>query len=303
MVPPLVAVVGPTASGKSEWALAIAQTFNGEVIGADSRQVYRGMAIGTAQLGPARRGRVPHHLVGHTDPSERYNLVRFLAEARAAIAEIRSRQCLPILAGGTGQYVWALLEGWSVPEIEPNLELRSYMEARSIREGAGQLHADLIAIDPQAAQRIAPTNVRRVIRALEVHALTGKPISSWHESRDPLEALVVAPALEREDLGARIERRVDSMFARGFVDEVRALLKGGLDSKVSALESVGYPEVCRHLAGEITRVEMITAVKQATRKLARRQQRWFRRRDDRIHWLDHVEQALALVAVARTVQS
>lgn len=303
MDPPLVAVVGPTASGKSEWALAIAQTFNGEVIGADSRQVYRGMAIGTAQLGPVQRRRVPHHLVGHADPSERYNLVRFLAEARAAIAEIRSQRRLPVLAGGTGQYVWALLEGWSVPEIEPDLELRSHMEARSVREGAGQLHADLAAIDPQAAQRIAPANVRRVIRALEVFALTGKPISSWHESRDSLEALVVAPALERAQLDARIEKRVDSMFARGLIDEVRALLTGGLDSQASALESVGYPEVCRHLAGEITRVEAVTAVKQATRKLARRQQRWFRRSDERIHWLGHVEQALALVAVARTVQS
>ena len=303
MAPPLVAVVGPTASGKSEWALAIAQMFNGEVIGADSRQVYRGMAIGTAQLEPARREGVPHHLVGHVDPSERYNLVRFLVEARTAIAEVRSRQCLPVLAGGTGQYVWALLEGWSVPEIEPDLELRTRMEARSVSEGAARLHADLAAIDPQAAQRITPTNVRRVIRALEVYALTGQPISDWHESRDPIEALIVAPALARDEMDARIEKRVDSMFARGFVDEVRALLAGGLDSKVSALESVGYPEVCRHLAGGFNCVEAITAVKHATRKLARRQQRWFRRHDERIHWLGQVEQALALVAVVRTVKS
>ena len=303
MDPPLVAVVGPTASGKSEWALAIARAFNGEVIGADSRQVYRGMAIGTAQLEPVRCESVPHYLVGHVDPSERYNLVRFLAEARTAIAEVRSRRCLPVLAGGTGQYVWALLEGWSVPEVEPDLELRTRMEARSMREGAARLHADLAMIDPQAAQRITPTNVRRVIRALEVHALTGKPISDWHESRDPIEALIVAPALERDELDARIEKRVDSMFARGFVDEVRALLVGGLDSKVSALEGVGYPEVCRHLAGELNCVEAIAAVKQATRKLARRQQRWFRRHDERIHWLGQVEQALALVTVVRTVKS
>ena len=229
-------------------------------------------------------------------------MVRFLTEARSAIAEIRSRQRLPVLAGGTGQYMWALLEGWSVPEVEPDLELRSHMEARSAKEGVEQLHADLAAIDPRAAEGIAPTNVRRVIRALEVYAITGKPISDWHESRDPIEALIVAPVLEREELDDRIERRVDSMFAHGFINEVRALLARGVDSKVSALESVGYPEVCHHLAGELTRVEAITAVKQGTRKLARRQQRWFRRRDKRIHWLGQVEQALALVAVAGTVK-
>ena len=232
MDPPLVAVVGPTASGKSAWALAIAQTFDGEVVGADSRQVYRGMTVGTAQLGPTQRGGVSHHLVGHIDPSERYNLVRFLTEARSAIAEIRSRQRLPVLAGGTGQYMWALLEGWSVPEVEPDLELRSHMEARSAKEGVEQLHADLAAIDPRAAEGIAPTNVRRVIRALEVYAITGKPISDWHESRDPIEALIVAPVLEREELDDRIERRVDSMFAHGFINEVRALLARGVDSKV-----------------------------------------------------------------------
>ena len=295
---PLVAVVGPTASGKSVWAQAIAEMFGGEIIGADSRQVYRGMAVGTAQPSAAQRARVPHHLVGQAGPAERYHLVRFLAEARAALGEIRARGRLPVLAGGSGQYVWALLEGWSVPEVEPDLDLRARLEARAASDGAAALHAELAAVDPRAAERIAAANVRRVVRALEVHAATGRPISDWHEARDPIEALVIAPAVAPAELDERIAARVEGMFAEGFVDEVRALLEGGLAPEAAALESVGYREVCRHLAGEFTAVEVVEAVQQSTRQLARRQLRWFRPDDLRIHWLERVEQALALVTVA-----
>ena len=295
---PLVAVVGPTASGKSAWALAIAEAFGGEVVGADSRQVYAGMTIGTVQPSDAARARVRHHLIGHADPADRYNLVRFLAEARAAIEEIRSRGRLPVLVGGSGQYVWALLEGWSVPEVEPDLELRARLEGRASSEGAATLHADLESVDGRAAERIAATNVRRVIRALEVHAVTGRPISDWHEARDPMKALVVAPEVGLEQLDARIGARAKGMFEAGFVEEVRALLAGGVAPEVAAMESVGYREVCRHLAGELSEEETVEVVTQSTRQLARRQLRWFRPNDARIQWVAQVQQALALAAVA-----
>lgn len=292
--PPLIAVVGPTASGKSAWGLAIAEMVGGEVIGADSRQVYRGLDIGTAKPSRAARARVRHWCVDHVDPRERYHLARFLQEAEAAIAEIRAHGRRPVLVGGTGQYVWALLEGWDVPAVEPDSEFRRGLQQRAEREGAAALHGALAAVDPAAAARILPGNVRRVIRALEVYEKTGRPISSWHETRRPIPAVIVAPAVERAGIDARIEARVEEMFRAGLVGEVRSLLAEGLPPTAPGLESIGYREVCRHLAGELSPEETMAAVKQATRQLARRQWVWFRRDDRRIQWLASVGETPAL---------
>ncbi len=293
--PPLIAVVGPTASGKSVWGLALAEAGGGEIIGADSQQVYRGLDIGTAKPSAEARARVRHHLIDHVDPRERYHLVRFLREARAAIADVRGRGRRPVLVGGTGQYVRALLEGWSAPEVEPDMTLRAELTEQAARHGAAALHAELTAVDPVAATRIDSTNIRRVARALEVYRKTGRPISSWHDERAPLPAVIVAPLLDRTEIDVRVEKRVETMFALGLVEEVRALLTAGVPRDAPGLAGIGYREVVRHLAGEMTQEETVKAVKAATRKLVRRQLAWFRLDDPRIQWLSRVEEARALV--------
>lgn len=296
--PALIAVVGPTASGKSAWALAIAERLDGEIIGADSRQMYRGLDIGTAKPNRAARERVLHHCVDHVDPRERYHLARFLQEARAALADIRRRGRQPLLVGGSGQYVWALLEGWSVPPVAPDPALREALASRAEREGAAALHAELAASDPEAATRIPPGNLRRVIRALEVQQASSRPISSWHTARDPIPALIVAPQIEPAALEERVAARVDSMFAAGLVAEVEQLLANGLRHDAPGLESIGYREVVHHLRGELSMAETIVAVKHATQRLAQRQRNWFRRDDPRIRWTPCLETAQALAGAA-----
>ncbi len=295
MTDPLIAIIGPTASAKSAWALDLAEIFNGEIVGADSRQIYRGLDIGTAKPSAQDRARVPHHCIDHVDPSQRYHLARFLADATAAIADIRSRGRRPLLVGGTGQYVWALLEGWDVPPVPPDTDFRAALEARALDEGAAVLHAELALIDARAAQRIPSTNVRRVIRALEVHHLTGRPISSWHDARNPVSAVIVAPQVDRDVLDQRIDARVERMFADGLVEETRALIDAGLPRDAPGLESVGYREVVQHLGAELTLADAIAATQQATRRLARRQWTWFGLDDDRIHWRADVAEARTVI--------
>lgn len=295
--PPLLAVVGPTASGKTAWALDLAARSHGEVIGADSRQVYRGLDIGTAKPTPAQRRTVPHHCLDHVDPRRRYHLGRFLREARAAIADVRARGRRPILAGGTGQYVWALLEGWDVPEVAPDPALRAELEARAARDGASALHDHLRQIDPAAATAILPGNLRRVIRALEVQRATGRPISEWWAARDPIPAAIVAPAVDIPTLDARIDARVESMFAQGLVEETRALLDAGLPPDAPGLGSIGYRQVVAHLRGEVDRAAAIAETQQATRRLARRQRAWFRAADPRIAWAPTLDAALAQLPI------
>ena len=294
---PLIAVVGPTASGKSAWGLALAEALDGEIIGADSRQVYRGLDIGTAKPSATDRARVPHHCLDHVDPRERYHLARFLREAREAIDRIRARDRQPMVVGGTGQYVWALLEGWQVPDAPPDPAFRAEMAARVEREGAATLHAELAAVDPTAAQRILPGNVRRIVRALEVRRKTGRPISAWQEARAPIPAVVVAPLVERAALDARIAARVDAMFAAGLAAEVEGLLAAGTPRSAPGLGSIGYREVSAYIAGELSLEEAIAAVKRATRQLARRQAAWFRRDDPRIGWRRTLDEARAVVSV------
>jgi tRNA dimethylallyltransferase len=282
----LVAIVGPTASGKSTIATGLALRLGGEIVNADSRQVYRGMDIGTAKPTPADRRRVPHHLYDICEPTETYSLALYQREARAALDAVWARGSFAWLVGGTGQYVWALLEAWTVPEVPPDPVLRGTLSSIAETQGAETLHLRLRAIDPIAADAIDARNVRRVVRALEVFEHTGVPISQWQTKGAPdFEYLLFGIDVPLAELDERMDERVDLMFAEGFVAEVSALLAAGTPSDASSMSSIGYRQVVRHLAGELSLEEAVAETKRATRRLARRQAQWFRHDDPRITWV------------------
>lgn len=288
----LVAVVGPTAAGKSALALALAQRFGGEIVNADSRQIYRGMDVGTAKPSPETRALLPHHLYDIADPADAYSLALYRRDALSALDDIWSRGEFAWLVGGTGQYVWALLEAWQVPDVPPQGERRAELAALAEREGVETLHARLRAVDPEAADRIDARNVRRVIRALEVHEVTGRPITDWQTKGVPdFDFRVLGARCEEQELIWRINRRTEAMFAGGLVEETQALLDAGVPPDASALSSIGYAEAVRELRGDITREKAIELTKRATKRLARRQRQWFRPQDPRIAWADDVDGA------------
>jgi tRNA dimethylallyltransferase len=279
-------VVGPTASGKTALGIALARCFNGEIINADSRQFYRGMDIGTAKPTAQELSLAAHHLIDVVDPSEVCGLAWFLDHAHAAIRDIRARGRLPIVVGGTGQYVRAMLENWDVPRVPPNEELRRVLIARAERDGLPALVAELRASDPAAAARIDTRNIRRVVRALEVASARGRIVEP-PPKREPLgRVLVLGIHVERTELYRRIDARVDAMFAAGLVDEVRSLNARGFGCDLFAFSAIGYREVCGFLSGDLTLDEARDRTKTATHRLARTQAAWFRRSDPRITWLD-----------------
>ena len=234
----MLAVVGPTAVGKSALALELAETLGGEIVSADSRQVYRCMDVGTAKPSATDRARVPHHLVDVVDPDQEYSFALFLRQAAAAIRNIRARGRLPILAGGSGQYVWGLLEGWTPPSVPPDPDLRRRLEAQAQERGYAALHARLREIDPEAAARIDPRNVRRVVRALEVACAARRrgeahPASPRKKESPPFDSLVLGLYMDRQALYQRIDRRVDAMIEAGWLDEVRGAAPEGLHRRPS----------------------------------------------------------------------
>jgi tRNA dimethylallyltransferase len=282
----LVAIVGPTATGKSAAAVALAERLGGEIVNADSRQVYRGMDIGTAKPTSTDRRRVPHHLYDIADTGDGFSLALYIREARAALERIWARGSFAWLVGGSGQYVWALLEDWNVPEVPPDEGFRQRLRDRADREGADSLHERLRTVDPVAAGRIDRNNVRRVIRALEVHEKTGRPISDWQTRGSPeFEYLLYGMDLPNSDLEPRISERVHSMFESGLVGEVQSLLAAGVDPTAPAMSAIGYREVVQLLNGEMDKTAAREAVALATRRLVRRQRQWFRRDDPRIRWV------------------
>lgn len=292
----LIAVVGATATGKSDVAVALAQALGGEIVGADSRQVYRGMAIGTAQPPPEQLRAVPHHLIGNIAPDAAFGLASYLDLAKAAIADIRSRGRVAIVAGGTGQYVRALLEDWTVPRVPPDRALRAALAAEAHARGVEALHTRLAAVDPTAATAIHPNNMRRVIRALEVFAYTGRPISAQQRASRSL-AIVIGLALPRDTLYERIDRRVEAMYAAGLLDEVAALAAAGYGPHLPSMASIGYPEAWAAHAGDLDPAEAIRRTQLATHRLARQQHTWFRPDDARIAWLDAAEPWVAAQAI------
>lgn len=282
---PLIAVLGPTASGKSGLALKLAEAFSGEIVSADSRLLYRGMDIGTAKPTPKERARVRHHCIDVATPDAPYDLARWKAEATQAIADIRRRGRLPFLVGGTAQWTTALLDGWEPPSVAPDYEFRAAMEERGSNEGVEPLLAELAAHDAEAAARTGP-NLRRIIRALEVIRATGLPFSAQRgQSVKPYHDLRIGLSLPRDMLYARIDARVEAMLAAGLVDEVRALLEVGYDPSLPALSGIGYRQVAEYLRGETTLTVLSERIKQATHRYARHQMTWLRR-DRAIVWLD-----------------
>jgi tRNA dimethylallyltransferase len=275
---PLLAIVGPTAVGKTALAIALAQALGGEIVSADSRQVYRGMDIGTAKPTPAERTAAPHHLIDVVEPDEEFSLALYQELATAAIEEIAARGRLPLLAGGTGQYLAALLEGWRIPRVAPRPELRAALEREAKREGATALHARLALVDPAAAAAILPTNVRRVVRALEVYQLTGRPISEQQAKQPPpYRVRTLWLTLPPAELYARIDARVDAMVAAGLLDEVRGLVERGYSWELPAMSGLGYREFQPFFAGQASLADAITRLKFDTHAFARRQPAWFRR--------------------------
>lgn len=292
----LVAIVGPTASGKSSLALELAQKLGGEIVNADSRQLYRGMDIGTAKPSIEERALVPHHLFDIADADETYSLVRYQRDARAALEAIWAKGTVVWLVGGTGQYVWSLLENWQVPEVPPHDDLRARMQAEVDEHGHEILYKRLQEVDPVAAQVIDARNVRRVIRALEVFEVSGIPISEAQKKSDPdFEFMMLGLSMPREQLITRINKRVERMFEDGVVLEARALLEAGVPPKASALSSIGYSESVRYLQKDIKRDKAIELTKRATKKLSRRQAQWFRKEDPRIRWVESFEEAVTAV--------
>ncbi len=280
----VLAVVGPTASGKSGWALQLAEQLDGEIVSADSRQLYRRLNIGAAKPTDADRERVPHHCLDLRDPTEPISLAEYLAHARAAIADIQARGRLPVVVGGSGQYVWALLEGWQVPPAPPDQAFREHMTLEAEARGADALHQELSRIDPQAAAKIDHHNVRRIIRALEVYEATGRRISDWQRERQPIRFAAIAPAHERQALDRRINERTVAMFGAGLRDEVLSLLADGVPHDAPGFDAIGYREVLAQIRGELSLLDAIVAVASATKRFSRRQHAWFRVTDPRIRW-------------------
>jgi len=285
--PPLLAIVGPTAVGKSALALALARAFEGEIVNADSRQVYRHMDVGTAKPTPAQRDQVPHHLIDILDPDQEFSLALFLQLAQEAVRNIHGMGKLPMVVGGTGQYIWALLEDWKVPQVPPDPQLRRALESEELAGGQGTLHKRLQTLDPQGASSIDPRNIRRVVRALELHHVTGKlPSSLRMKGRPPYRHLVIGLTMPREALYQRIDQRVDRMLEQEFVSEVEGLLKLGYTPDLASMSSLGYREIASVLGREIDLVEATRRIKFATHGFTRRQYTWFRRGDSRIRWVD-----------------
>lgn len=284
----MVAIAGPTAVGKSALALWLAKRTGGEIVNGDSRQVYRCMDIGTAQPTPEERALVPHHLYNRIKPDWPYSLAEYQEEALDAIADIQRRGKVPFLVGGTGQYVWAVLEGWQVPRVEPDPGRRRELEARP----ASELYEELRRVDPQAAAAIHPHNRRRVVRALEVYYATGQPFSQLKKKAGAsLPALVIGLTTSRADLYRRIDARFEAMLAAGWLDEVRSLLFR-YPPDLPSFSSTGYRELARHLSGDYDLATALEKIKVAGHRLARHQYAWFRLSDPRIRWLDIREPAL-----------
>lgn len=280
---PLIAIVGPTAVGKSALALKLAEEFRGEIVSADSRQIYLGMDIGTAKPTSADRARVPHHLIDVVKPNEVFTLADFQRLAYALIAQIHARGKVPFLVGGSGLYVRAVLDGLTIPRVTPNPERRRELE----REDAQALYARLQQLDPHAATKIDPRNKRRVIRALEVCEATGQPISALQQLHPPdYRVLRIGLTMPRAQLYERINARVDRMIEEGLVEEVRALLAHGYSPDLPAMSGLGYRQIAAYLNGTLTREEAIRQLQRDTRRFVHHQYTWFRLDDPRIRWYD-----------------
>jgi tRNA dimethylallyltransferase len=293
----VIAVVGPTAVGKSDLAVALAGALGGEVVNADSMQLYTGMDIGTAKLAGHERGGVAHHLLDLWPVTRRAAVAEYQAVARAEIDRLLGAGRVPVLVGGSGLYVHAVLDDFAFPGTDP--QVRAGLEAQAEELGPGAMHARLAELDPVAAASILPSNGRRIVRALEVISLTGEPFTASLPGHDPHypQAVRIGLTADRAVLDERITRRVDAMWERGLVDEVRALEARGLREGVTASRALGYKQVLAFLAGECSEQEAREQTVRETKRFARRQESWFRR-DPHVRWLDADRPDLLAAAAA-----
>jgi tRNA dimethylallyltransferase len=279
--------------------MRIAEELSGEIVSADSRQVYRHMDIGTAKPTVEEMALVPHHLIDIVNPDEGFSLAEYQRLAYDAILDIAGRRRLPLLVGGTGQYVWAVVEGWEIPKVAPDLEFRRQLEERAERGETVALYAELLKIDPEAAQKIDPRNVRRVIRALEVCQRADAPFSRLRtKTEPPFQTLVIGLTERREDLYHRVDARVDAMIEHGLVEEARDLAAMGFGFSLPAMSGIGYRQIGDYLQGKLDLESAVKRIKVETHRFVRHQYNWFRPTDERIKWYDLEDTELKSKAVA-----
>ncbi len=294
---PLVVILGPTAVGKTEISIRLAEMFAGEIVSADSRQFYRGMDIGTAKPTQADQARVAHHLIDVADPDDTWSLAVYKKAAEQVIDEIHSRGKLPFLVGGTGQYVHAVLEDWTIPEQAPDARLRQALNGWADTIGPLELHRKLRLVDPEAAEHIQPSNLRRTVRALEVIFGTGRRFSEQRQRKGSRYSyLKIGLRRPRSELYQRVDARIQQMISEGFADEVRALLERGYDRQLPTMSAIGYREMIAYLRGEMSLDEAVIQIKRLTRAFVRRQANWFKESAPDIHWLSVGENTLEDIA-------
>ena len=281
---PLVVILGPTASGKTAISLKIAHEIDGEIISADSRQIYRGLEIGSDVLPEEEREGIPHHMIGTVDPGHAYSLAEYKDDATAIIAQIRKRGHIPMLVGGTGLYISALTEDYDVPRVPPDTALRKKLQKEAAQKGPEHLHQKLAKLDPESAAQIHPNNLRYVVRALEINLKTGKPKQDTKAKKTKPGVFMIGIDWPREELYERINKRVDEQDARGLIDEVTALLDKGYDEDLPAMTSLGVKEIIPYIRSEQTLEECKETLKKNTRNYAKRQGTWFRRYGN-INWM------------------
>ncbi|GED24679.1 tRNA dimethylallyltransferase [Brevibacillus agri] len=288
----LVVIIGPTAVGKTQLSLDLAQQFNGEIISGDSMQVYRGMDIGTAKAEPAELALVPHHLIDIKNPDEEYSVALFQESATRLITEINQRERLPFIVGGTGLYIESVTHRFQFSQAAQDPELRERLQRLADAEGVEALHARLADVDPITAQRLHPNDVKRVIRALEIYESTGYKMSDFQlrAQHSPYDLVMIGLTMERAVLYERINRRVELMIEAGLVEEVRGLLDKGYDASMVSMQGLGYKELIPYLYGEITLEKAINDIQQRTRHFAKRQLSWFRRIPE-VQWFDMTDPA------------
>ncbi len=290
MSKPLVVIAGPTAVGKTALSLQLAQDFAGEIISADSRQIYRGLDIGTDKASPAMQALAPHYMIDVAAPDEILTLAEFQTEAFRLIDDMHQRSRVPLLVGGTGQWIWAVVEGWGIPKVAPDPALRAELEAEATELGVEAFHAKLAAVDPEAAAKLDLRNVRRVIRALEVYLKTGIPISVHQQKTPPpYDILVIGLTRPRENLYERIDLRIDQMMDEGLLEEVQQLVLAGYGWNLPAMSGLGYRQIGLYLQEEISLEEAVALIKKETRRFVRQQYNWFQLSDERIEWFEITE--------------
>jgi tRNA dimethylallyltransferase len=286
---PVIAILGPTAVGKTRISIPLAERFDGEIVSVDSRLIYRGMDIGTAKPTRDERTRIPHHLIDAANPDDTWNLAKFCEAALNVIHDIHGRGKVAFLVGGTGQYLKAVLEGWNPPATAESPDLREELEAIAANEGYDALHRQLQAVDSASASRIDPRNVRRVIRALEIFHLTGIPASSQRVNKPPsFEKLRIGLTLPRGELFQRIDQRIDMMIEAGWINEVQELIDRGFSPELPSFSAIGYAQLSAYLSDEMDLNSAIAEIRRLSRQFVRRQSNWFKADDPAIQWFDAV---------------